>query len=67
MRRIFTLAFRSFSPKPNTVEFHPGQDYFFISRPGPAGRQEDYCTDHNMKVVFKVLGWLNFRLKYSGS
>ena len=48
LSRIFTLSFRSFSPVPNTLEFHPGQDYFFISG-------SDYCTSHNMKVMFKVL------------
>lgn len=48
LSRIFTLSFRSFSPVPNTLEFHPGQDYFFISG-------SDFCTSHNMKVMFKVL------------
>ena len=56
--RIFTLSFRSFSPMPNTVEFQPGQDYYFIStsRPGDVmSRTGGYCSSHNMKVIFKVL------------
>merc|ERR1719510_2728280 len=34
-KKIFTLSFRSFSPMPNTLEFQPGQDYFFISTSSP--------------------------------
>ena len=43
---------------PNTMEFQPGQDYFFIStsRPGDVmSREGGYCSSHNMKVIFKVL------------
>ena len=29
--KFFTLTFRSFSPTPGAFEFHPGQDYYFIS------------------------------------
>ena len=43
---------------PNTLEFQPGQDYYFIS----TSRPEDvmnlsggFCSSHNMKVIFKVL------------
>lgn len=26
----FTITFRSFTPQPGGLEFHPGQDYYFI-------------------------------------
>ena len=59
--RLFTLSFRSFSPLPNTLEFHPGQDYYFISRPPSSSSSSssqqipDSCPSHNMKLMFKVL------------
>ena len=43
---------------PNTLEFQPGQDYYFIStsRPGDVkNRIGGFCSSHNMKVMFKVL------------
>ena len=52
------MSFRSFSPMPNTLEFHPGQDYYFISTASPGDMHRmvgGYCTSHNMKMVFKVL------------
>jgi len=55
--RIFTISFRSFSPVPNTLEFHPGKSYYFISTSSADDlhrRVGGYCTNHNMKVVFKV-------------
>lgn len=55
--RIFTISFRSFSPMPNTLEFHPGKSYYFISTSSGDDlhrRVGGYCTNNNMKVVFKV-------------
>jgi len=56
-KRIFTISFRSFSPVPNTLEFHPGKSYYFISTSSADDlhrRVGGYCTNNNMKVVFKV-------------
>ena len=58
LTRIFTLSFRSFSPMPNTLEFQPGQDYYFISTSSPEDVMSlsgGFCSSHNMKVMFKVL------------
>ena len=58
LHRIFTLSFRSFSPLPNTMEFHPGQDYYFISTASPGDIHRmvgGYCTRNHMKIVFKVM------------
>jgi len=55
--RLFTISFRSFSPKPNSVEFERGKSYYFISTSSPGNlrtRQGGYCVHNNMKVVFKV-------------
>jgi len=55
--RLFTISFRSFSPKPNSVEFERGKSYYFISTSSPGDlrtRQGGYCVHNNMKVVFKV-------------
>ena len=53
----FTITFRSFSPTPGGLEFHPGQDYYFIS----TSTTEDLhrrvgggCSRNNMKMIFKV-------------
>jgi ephrin-B len=57
-QKIFTLSFRSFSPMPNTMEFHPGQDYYFISTASPGDIHRmvgGYCTRNHMKIVFKVM------------
>lgn len=53
----FTITFRSFSPTPRGLEFRPGQDYYFIStssRRDIHRRVGGSCTNHNMKVIFKV-------------
>jgi len=53
----FTITFRSFSPTPRGLEFHPGQDYYFIStssRHDLHRRTGGSCSSHNMKVIFKV-------------
>jgi len=55
--RLFTISFRSFSPKPNSIEFQRGKSYYFISTSSPGNlrtRQGGYCVHNNMKVVFKV-------------
>ena len=42
---------------PNTLEFHPGKSYYFISTSSGDDlhrRVGGYCTNNNMKVVFKV-------------
>jgi len=52
-----TITFRSFSPSPRGLEFHPGQDYYFIStssRTDLHRRVGGSCSTHNMKVIFKV-------------
>jgi ephrin-B len=53
----FTITFRLFTPTPGGLEFHPGQDYYFIS----TSSKEDLhrrvgggCSTHNMKMIFKV-------------
>ena len=51
--RLFTISFRSFSPKPNSVEFERGKSYYFISTSSPGDlrtRQGGYCVHNNMKV-----------------
>ena len=43
---------------PNTLEFQPGQDYYFISTSSPEDVMSlsgGFCSSHNMKVMFKVL------------
>lgn len=53
----FTITFRSFSPTPGGLEFHPGQDYYFISTSSPEDlhrRVGGGCGTHNMKMIFKV-------------
>jgi len=52
-----TITFRSFSPSPRGLEFHPGQDYYFISTSSRSDlhrRVGGSCSTHNMKVIFKV-------------
>ncbi len=53
----FTITFRSFTPTPGGLEFHPGHDYYFIS----TSSQNDLhrrvgggCSTHNMRMIFKV-------------
>ena len=53
----FTITFRSFSPTPGGLEFHPGQDYYFISTSSSADlhrRVGGGCSTQNMKMIFKV-------------
>ncbi|CAB4058556.1 EFNB [Lepeophtheirus salmonis] len=53
----FTISFRSFSPTPGALEFHPGKDYYFISTSSKDDihrRLGGSCLSNNMKVVFKV-------------
>jgi len=55
--RIFTISFRSFSPNPTAIEYHPGKSYYFISTASDedmGSRDGGYCRSNNMKVVFKV-------------
>ena len=56
-RLYFTITFRSFSPIPGSLEFHPGQDYYFITTSHPNdlhSKSGGRCASHNMKVIFKV-------------
>ncbi len=49
-----TITFRSFSPTPGGLEFHPGQDYYFISTSSPEDlhrRVGGGCSTHNMKMI----------------
>ena len=53
----FTITFRSFSPIPGSLEFHPGKDYYFITTSVPDNLESKFggrCASHNMKVIFKV-------------
>ena len=53
----FTITFRSFTPTPGGLEFHPGQDYYFIStssREDLHRRVGGGCATHNMKMIFRV-------------
>jgi len=53
----FTITFRSFTPTPGSLEYKPGQDYFFIStssREDLHRRVGGGCATHNMKMIFKV-------------
>jgi len=53
----FTLTFRDFTPTPGSMEFNPGQDYYFISTSADGDlhrRVGGKCSSHNMRLVFKV-------------
>ena len=53
----FTITFRSFTPTPGGLEFHPGQDYYFIStssREDLHRRVGGGCATNNMKMIFRV-------------
>ena len=55
--RLFTISFRSFSPKPNSIEFERGKSYYFISTSSPGNlrtRQGGYCVHNNMKVSTRI-------------
>ncbi|KAF4533422.1 hypothetical protein B566_EDAN001147 [Ephemera danica] len=54
---FFTVTFRPFTPQPGGLEFHPGQDYYFISTSSKDDlhrRIGGRCSTDNLKVVFKV-------------
>ena len=54
---FFTLTFRAFSPIPGAFEFHPGQNYYFISTSSKSDlfrRVGGRCMSHHMKLVFKI-------------
>ena len=66
----FTITFRSFTPTPNGMEFHPGKDYYFISTSAHGDlhrRLGGKCSTHNMKVQFKVANNNHETGKSSGS
>ncbi len=53
----FTITFRSFTPTPGGLEFHPGHDYYFISTSSRSDlhrRVGGGCSTHNMRMIFKV-------------
>ncbi|TRY70290.1 hypothetical protein TCAL_13986 [Tigriopus californicus] len=53
----FTITFRSFTPTPGGLEFHPGHDYYFISTSSKNDlhrRVGGGCSSSNMKVIFRV-------------
>ncbi|TRY70516.1 hypothetical protein TCAL_10290 [Tigriopus californicus] len=53
----FTITFRSFTPTPGGLEFHPGQDYYFISTSNGHDlhrRVGGGCATHNMRMMFKM-------------
>jgi hypothetical protein len=53
----FTITFRSFTPTPGGLEFHPGNDYYFIStssRNDLHRRVGGGCSSSNMRLIFKV-------------
>ena len=59
--KFFTLTFRSFSPTPGAFEFHPGQDYYFISAQysisstkGQRARPNIECSHPPMRLIFRI-------------
>ena len=53
----FTLTFRPFSPTPGAFEFHPGNDYFFMSTSSTRNLHQKSggrCRTHNMRLVFRI-------------
>jgi len=55
--KVFTISFRSFSPMPGSIEFHPGKDYYFISTSSYGNlhnKEGGFCLHSNMKVIVKV-------------
>lgn len=54
---FFTLTFRAFSPVPGAFEFHPGEDYYFISTSSKRNLYKHSggrCATHNMRLVFRI-------------
>ncbi|KAF7489893.1 Ephrin-A4 [Sarcoptes scabiei] len=54
LNRYYTITFRPFTPQPGGLEFHPGQDYYFIALSAKPGDSSNQCQKYHMKVVFKV-------------
>nr|XP_027196447.1 myb-like protein AA isoform X2 [Dermatophagoides pteronyssinus] len=54
LNRYYTVTFRPFTPQPGGLEFHPGQDYYFIALSAKNGDISNHCHKYHMKVVFKV-------------
>ncbi|KAH7640145.1 hypothetical protein HUG17_10625 [Dermatophagoides farinae] len=54
LNRYYTVTFRPFTPQPGGLEFHPGQDYYFIALSAKPGDVSNHCQKYHMKVVFKV-------------
>ena len=55
---FFTLTFRAFSPVPRAFEFHPGEDYYFISTSSKRNLYKHSggrCASHNMRLMFRIL------------
>ena len=56
--KFFTLTFRSFSPTPGAFEFHPGQDYYFISAQYSSSKGQRArpieCTHPPMRLIFRI-------------
>lgn len=54
---FFTLTFRAFSPVPGAFEFHPGENYYFISTSSKRNLHKHAggkCATHNMKLMFRI-------------
>ena len=54
---FFTLTFRAFSPVPGAFEFHPGENYYFISTSSKRNLHKHRggrCATHNMRLVFRI-------------
>merc|ERR1712110_1397258 len=54
---FFTLTFRAFSPVPGAFEFHPGENYYFISTSSKRNlykHRGGRCATHNMRLVFRI-------------
>ncbi len=49
--KFFTLTFRSFSPTPGAFEFHPGQNYYFITT---SSRKSRSCSAPHMRLVIHI-------------
>jgi hypothetical protein len=51
---FFTLTFRSFSPTPGAFEFHPGQQYYFLSTDYNQGQSRGRCSHPRMRLIFRI-------------
>ena len=56
--KFFTLTFRAFSPTPGAFEFHPGQEYYFISAPYFSHKSQRprpiECSHPPMRLAFRI-------------